>query len=199
MNTQPILSILTPTIPARAAQLARLSDWIRVQVDRNSAAGQVEHRALDDVPGQRRLTVGEKRDRLIREARGKYVAFVDDDDWIDEDYLSEILEAARQDPDVITFCQQAQVDGQLSRVEFRLGNPNERFNPGGTTRRNAWHICAWRRDLAILSQFPATNYGEDWAWAAPLCALPDLREVHVPISLHHYIHSAATTAAPPPR
>ena len=191
-----ILSILTPTIPARAAQLAALSAEISAQICAADASLIVEHR-IDDEPPPR--SIGAKRDRLMRTARGKYVAFVDDDDAILPGYVAEILAAiASQAPDVVTFLQAASVDGQLSTIEFRLGQENEPFNPGGYTKRNAWHICAWRRDLAILSQFPAMNYGEDWAWAAPLCALPDLGSVHIPLILHRYTHSAAATAAPPP-
>jgi hypothetical protein len=195
-----LLSVVTPTIPRRALQLAKLSVDLNDSIFAAGAEGKVEHLILDDRPGERVLTVGEKRDRLIREARGKYVAFVDDDDAISLDYVGSILAAAEGDPDVITFLQEASIDGAKGVIEFRLGNRNEPFRAGsaGVIRRNAWHVCAWRRELAILSRFPAINYGEDWAWARPLCELEGLREVHVPRVLHYYVHSAESTAAPAP-
>jgi glycosyltransferase involved in cell wall biosynthesis len=218
--SQPLLSILTPTIPQRAAQLRVLSEYIKQCVALCSGAtGRVEHSALDDVPGERRLTVGEKRDRLMREARGKYVAFVDDDDAIAKEYIGALLEEMMygNDPDVITFRQHSIVNGMEAIVEFRLGSPNEPFDgvavgqPGNlpVIKRNAWHVCAWRRDLAILSQFPSRNYREDWAWAERLCLLHEqelakgiegkpLREAHIPRVLHFYRHDAKTTAAPAP-
>lgn len=192
---KPTLSILTPTIPQRADLLAKLSAEIQRQILDAGAEGLVEHRINDEPPPR---SIGAKRDRLMREARGRYVAFVDDDDGILPGYVSAIIAAAQGDPDVITFRQQARVNGAESVVEFRLGQENGPFVPRGITRRNAWHVCAWRRDLAILSQFPSSNYGEDWKWAAPLCALPDLREEHILRILHRYDHSTETTAAPPP-
>jgi glycosyltransferase involved in cell wall biosynthesis len=191
MNS-PILSILTPAIPRRLLQV----DDLCAQIERQVGSLPVEHLVFID---NKRRTVGEKRDALLRMARGKYVAFVDDDDAVRPDYVAKILQAAQADPDVITFNQHCVVNGQIGTVEFRLGNPNEGFNPGGITRRNAWHVCAWRRTLAICSHFPASNYGEDWAFAEPLCRTPNLREVHLDDVLHEYHHDLKTTAAPPPR
>ena len=186
-----ILSILTPAVPSRMAQLAKLCDELARQIGGLA----VEHLTLLD---NKRRTVGEKRDALLRAARGQYVAFVDDDDWISPDYVAELVKAAKEGPDVVTFWQEASVNGQIGQVSFRLGHENEPFKPGQLIHRNAWHVCAWRRTLAIQSRFPASNYGEDWAFAAPLCALPGLREVHIPKVLHYYRHSSETTEAPPP-
>ncbi len=186
-----LLSILTPAVPKRMLKLAELCEELQRQI----GVFPVEHLALLD---NKKRTVGEKRDALLRAARGKYVAFVDDDDWVSPNYVAEIMGAVASDPDVITFRQVAKVNGAESVIEFRLGHPNEPFTPNGITKRNAWHVCAWRRSLAICSSFPSSNYGEDWAFAARLCALPGLREEHVPKALHLYNHSSETTEAPPP-
>lgn len=186
------LSILTPAVPSRFAQLKRLSDELAGQI----GTLQVEHLILLD---NKRRTVGEKRDALLRASRGQYVCYCDDDDWISTDYVSELYRLACEGPDVITFRQSSTVNGQTGIIEFRLGNPNEGFKPNGITKRNAWHICAWKRSLAITSHFPASNYGEDWAFAAPLCAVPGLREAHSDKVLHFYRHDITTTEAPPPK
>jgi hypothetical protein len=184
------LSILTPAIPARLRQLEKLCGELETQI----GSLPVEHLVLLD---NKRRTVGEKRDALLRAARGAYVAFVDDDDFISHDYVLLLLQKIRLRPDVITFRQQATVNGVTAGIVFGLGNPNEPFQAGATIRRNAWHVCAWRRSLAILSHFPALNYGEDWSFAEPLCRLAKTEE-HVPKTLHYYYHSSATTAAPGP-
>jgi glycosyltransferase involved in cell wall biosynthesis len=78
----------------------------------------VEHLILMD---NKRRTVGEKRDALLRAAKGNYVAFVDDDDFISPDYVSLILEKTiggimeRMSP------AEATVDGYAAEIEFRLG------------------------------------------------------------------------------
>lgn len=186
-----ILSILTPAVPARLDAVRTLSDELSRQIgDR-----QVEHLILLD---NRKRTIGEKRDALLRIAQGQYVAFCDDDDWISSDYVSQILSATNDNPDVITFRQHCTVNGCEGEILFRLGNENEDFKPGGVAKRNAWHLCAWRRTLAILSHFPPCNYGEDWAYASKLCSLKGLVEAHIPRVLHYYRHDKDTSLAPAP-
>ena len=186
----PILSILTPAVPSRMAQLAKLCDELARQIGGLA----VEHLTLLD---NKRRTVGEKRDALLRAARGAYVAFVDDDDWISPDYVAELVKAAKEGPDVITFNQHCTVNATQFEVQFKLGNPNEAPNGTGTIKRNAWHVCAWRRTLAIQSRFPANSFGEDWAFAEPLCRIAKT-EIHIQKVLHFYRHSAETTEAPAP-
>jgi len=188
-----LLSVLTPAVPSRWAQLQKLSDELARQIGDKP----VEHLTLVD---NKRRTVGEKRDALLRASRGQYVAFCDDDDWVRPNYVAKIVSAIQFNPgvDVITFSQHSQVNEHISEVCFGLGNPNQSFNPGGTTFRNAWHVCAWRRGLAVQSFFPASNYGEDWAYASRLCAVAKT-SVHIPYILHEYHHSSATTEAPPPQ
>lgn len=192
--SSPKFSILTPAIPERAHQLAALC----AEIDRQRApfGQQVEHIVLMDSRGAR--TVGEKRDELVRLARGEYLAFVDDDDRISPDYIASIMAAlASESPDVVTFYQHAVWNGLQSTVIFRLGQNNGPFIPDGVTDRNAWHVCVWRAAIARLHHFPASNYGEDWAWARHLCADAQT-EAHIPRILHTYIHDEKHTAAPPP-
>jgi glycosyltransferase involved in cell wall biosynthesis len=186
---KPLLSILTPAIPSRWDRLQKLSYEIARQIENQP----VEHLILID---NKQRTVGEKRDALLRAARGQYVAFVDDDDWIEPDYISSILGAIKETPDVVTFRQSVTVDGAEGEVEFKLGNANEGFKPGAVTLRAAWHICAWRRALAVMSRFPSTNYGEDWAFAEPLNRIAKT-EVHIPRVLHRYIYDSNVSEAKP--
>jgi glycosyltransferase involved in cell wall biosynthesis len=183
------LSILTPAVPSRIKQL----DWLCYKISGLIGDLPVEHLVFLD---NKKRSVGLKRDTLLRMARGKYVAFVDDDDDVSDDYVESILEATEKNVDVITFLQRASIDGQKGIIEFKLGNPNNPFVPDGiVTKRNAWHVCAWRRTLAILSKFPDSNYGEDWQFAGPLCQIAKT-EIHIPEILHYYRHNSKTTEAP---
>ena len=189
---KPLLSILTPTIPGREAQLHALQTRIKAQSSGLKSLGQVEHLILSD---NRQRSIGAKRQALVDIARGEYIAFVDDDDDIAEDYVSSLLEAIEKGADTITFEQRAVYNGLESKVIFGINNRDEAFNAGGITLRAPWHVCAWRRDRVADCQFAESNYGEDRIWA--IQARRRARTgYHIDRVLHTYIHDAATTAAP---
>lgn len=185
----PLLSILTPSLPSRADRLARLV----AELDRQIGDLPVEHLVLSD---NKRRTVGEKRQALLNIAKGEYVAFVDDDDWVRGNYVHCLLTAIEHRPDVITFQQDAYFDGIGNRVVFRFGAANDELNGDEGATRGAWHVCAWRAPIARLSHFPSTNYGEDWAWAEPLNKY-DLKEHHIPAVLHEYHFRTEVSEAHP--
>jgi hypothetical protein len=185
-----ILSILTPTIPGRERQLKSLQWRIEEQIGGQA----VEHLILSD---NRKRSIGAKRQALLDIARGQYIAFVDDDDDIADFYVEELLAAAASGADVITFLQGATYNGQQSVVDFKLGQGDHGFAPGGITNRDAWHVNAWRRSRVAHCQFGESNYGEDLTWCQQARRMAQTT-VHIPKILHFYRHDAATTAAPEP-
>lgn len=221
---QPLLSVLITSLPERLeAHLLPLWRKLTAQAAATGAPTQVELVSLLD---NRTRTIGEKREDLVQIARGHYVAFVDDDDDISPDYLPQLLAAIATTsltphtsrltphtshltphashltppvpftgPDVITFEQRAIIAGVEGHCIFGLGQPNEDFR-AGRFLRNAWHICAWRRDLARQYHFPIGNDGEDWAWASQLCAAARTSH-HIPAILHHYHYDPKVSAATP--
>ena len=185
---KPQLSILTPTIPERTSALHGLTQKILNQ----SSGKPVEHLALCD---NRQRTIGEKRQALVDIACGEYMAFVDDDDDIADDYVSSLLAAIETGADVITFRQRAIYNGLESEVVFGINNTDQSFTPGGVTLRAPWHVCAWKRERVAECVFGFTNYGEDAIWAHQ--ARQRIRTGHhIDRVLHTYRHDAATTAAP---
>ena len=189
-SMNPILSILTPTIPERSRSLRFLSSLIEEQASKHPRA--IEHLALSD---NRARSIGAKRQALVDIARGEYIAFVDDDDDVYEDYVARLLEATKTGADVITFRQQAIYNGLESEVHFGINNQDGPFNPGGITLRAPWHVCAWKRERVKDCLFAESNYGEDLAWC--MQARRRARTAHhIDAVLHTYRHDAATTAAP---
>lgn len=195
-----LLSILTPAIWARDNNALALKNRIEDQVnlwmlEHPGEPQPVEHLVLFDT---RTRSVGLKRQALLDAALGDYIAFVDDDDWISSDYVDTLLDAIRTGPDVITFMQRAAIDGKVGHIEFSAAaTVDSPWTEGNTVTRPPWHVCAWRRDLVKHCLFTDKNYGEDHDWC--LQARPLLRtHRHIDRILHHYIHSAETTAAPRP-
>jgi hypothetical protein len=190
--TTPLLSILIPATPARYhSHLWPLYEKLAAQVGNSPVEILV---FLDN----RQRTIGEKRDALVQMSRGKFVAFCDDDDDVSEIYITALLAAigADEKADVVTFKQRAVVDGIEGICHFSLKHPNEPFSPSGF-RRNAWHVCAWRGDLARRFRFPATNFGEDWAWARHL-VVEAKNEHHIDQVLHVYRYDSNVSEAPVP-
>jgi glycosyltransferase involved in cell wall biosynthesis len=188
----PILSILTPTIPGRESQLAKLQTSIEAQNSKLKSSARIEHLILCD---NRARSIGAKRQALADIARGQYIAFVDDDDNVSDDYVAGLLEAAQTGADVITFRQRAIYNGLESEVHFGARNQDGPFNPGEVTLRAPWHVCAWRRDVVAGCLFGESNYGEDLTWCQQ--ARKRIRTAHhIDKVLHTYRHDAATTAAP---
>lgn len=184
----PILSILTPAIPLRMAQLATLSDEIARQIGDMP----VEHLALVD---NMKRSVGLKRQALLDVAQGEYVIYLDDDDTITENYVGYILAACQRGRDVITFRQRATINGKVGHIDFRLNAPADRpWQEDMTVTRPPWHVCAWRRDLVKDCLFPDINDGEDIIWCQQARALVKT-ETHIDAELHHYRFDSAHTAA----
>lgn len=209
VKPRPLLSILTPAIWSRVGQASALEHAIRNQTGQNAAAvyyEQVEHLTVFD---NRARSVGLKRQACLDSARGEYIAFVDDDDKISSDYVSQILAAIEAThADVITFDQRAVVNGESAIVNFDLTNGDNPFtgipqspapNPQHLPRikRGAWHVNVWKRELVKDCIFPDSSYGEDLVWSLQARQRVKTHH-HIDAVLHEYHHSTATTAAPPP-
>jgi glycosyltransferase involved in cell wall biosynthesis len=191
------LSILTPTIPERAFPLPNSDQTNKLAILNDKIAEQigtlpVEHLILCD---NRARSIGAKRQALVDIARGEYIAFVDDDDDISDDYVSSLLAAIETGADCITFRQRAVYNGLESEVHFGVKNQDHPFNPGGITLRAPWHVCAWKRDVVAGCLFGESSYGEDLVWCQQ--ARKRIKNgYHIDRVLHTYIHDAKTTAAP---
>lgn len=184
------LSILTPTIPSRKEQLSKLQEKIANQIGDLP----VEHLVFCD---NKTRTIGAKRQALLDIARGEYIAFVDDDDDIEPDYVASIIDAIRSEADVITFEEHCYYNGLYSKRVYGLNNPDIAFTPNGITLRAPWHICVWKRQLVKSCQFGECNYGEDIIWSRQ--ARKKIRSgFHVDKILCTYRHDENLTAAPEP-
>lgn len=158
--TVTLWSILIPAIPSRLAGLSDLVADVQEQIGERP----IEILSLLD---NRRMTIGEKRQRLVEQASGRYISFVDDDDDVHPDYVSRISDELTKQPapDLVSFDFECDIAGVTGIVTAALRNPNEDFRNGGVTRRKPHQLCVWRTDLVYGARFPHTNRGEDFAWA----------------------------------
>jgi glycosyltransferase involved in cell wall biosynthesis len=187
-----LFSVLILSIPSRLEKLSKLYAHLSAQ----SVDLPIEILCLVD---NKAMTIGEKRNKMLGCARGKYLAFLDDDDMVSEDYCSSIVEAIRNCPeaDVIPFNQHCTVNGKQFFVDFDLNNPNEpaildAYGNYRNIRRKPYHMCVWRSVIAKNTPFPSVSYGEDLAWIMNLC-LRCRNQHKIQKVLHYYQYSDQTS------
>lgn len=191
-SPQILLSILVGTTTRRTNQCANLVDYLNQQVEL-WGRGDVEILWLGD---NLRCTAGMKRERLLRIARGKYLAFCDDDDTVAYNYVVRLADACATDVDVITFTQLAEIDDKSAYVTFRAGHPEIEPWTGKDITRPPYHVCGWRTALAQTASFADCNYGEDVFWLQQLW--PQVRTSHhIDEVLHTYRWSSGATLCQP--
>lgn len=195
-------SILILSIPERIESMKAAVTHLQEQANATGQAKSVEILVLLD---NRSKSISEKRNDLLRMARGKYVAFLDDDDAVSKDYMGKILAAIDgNDVDCISFNQWCSIDGEPMDVEFGIGNPHGqlwRDEDGflGNIKRPPYHMCLWRREIALSEEFrpvygPNGQSSEDIDWLMRLYSKIQT-EHHIDDALHGYIYSSKTTTS----
>jgi hypothetical protein len=168
----------------------------RIQDQINSQINALDPRLHDTVEyliltDNRQRCVGLKRNNLLDLAQGRYLCFIDDDDRLADDYLSSILTAITERPDVVTFLADVSMSGGPP-VECRYSLEYTANQNSRTYKRMPNHLCPVKTDLARRVKFPQTNWGEDDGYAYDL--RPHLRtEIHIPRTLYFYDYDDATT------
>ena len=168
MESTPTLSILVPTLPSRAAFLRRLRSILAPQIAARPA-GEVELLTLLDDGA---ASVGQKRNQLVRMARGEYVVFVDDDDRVSDDYVATLLAGCQMGVDAVClqgkyrFTGSPHIDDFVDEPYANVGM----VTSGGHTIyfRGAQHLDAIRRTIAMTVPFPEIRVDEDRLWTRSL-------------------------------
>lgn len=138
------------------------------------------------------IMLGQKRNVMVDMAQGRYVAFVDDDDRLEPDYLTSLLIAAGADADVITFLVSVSMNGETPKVcRYSATFTEDRTTDHGYERLPN-HICAVRREIARQVSFPNIAYGEDSGYSK---LLRPLIRTEAPINkvLYHYDYQSDST------
>ena len=157
--------ILIPTMPNRRHLFERVLQILRPQI--------VPGVIIQSDSGSG--SIGTKRQRMIDRAIGEYIAFVDDDDIVSDDYVERILPCLESSPDCVGITMHVKIDGRdwhpspIFRHSLRFAH-----NPAWQGQeRTPHHLCPLRREVALKSRFSDKMWGEDYDFAIGL--LPHLR------------------------
>jgi hypothetical protein len=192
--SQPLLSILIPTVIGREKEFMHLKGRIEsIFQNNNIKAGTVECRAMID---DKRMTIGEKREKMYKEAKGLYSWQVDDDDDISDDSIILILRAIKQKPDCITFQEKVVIDGGEYKSNHSMyypdwaGDGNKILDDGFHFQRTPFFKSVIRTDIARKVPIPHIRFGEDHQWAQALNPLLQT-EVHIEEQIYLYTHNSS--------
>lgn len=176
------LSLLICTIPSRFAMFGRLQSELWSQMLPYS--GQVE--LLTDNGTE---SIGTKRNRLLENAKGDYVAFLDDDDWIASNYIDLVMAGIGTDTDCLSLRGIITFDGKDSAIfehsmkykEWRTTDNEVRYE------RYPNHLNTIRASIAKRFKFPEINHGEDKNWSDKIHESGLLKtEFYIPEVLYYY-------------
>ncbi len=171
------LSILICSLKERKKRLKRLLEELEKQ----------QHKAVEILINidDKKITTGAKRNRLLKKAKGDYIAFIDDDDMVSVNYVVKILEALKTDPDCCS-------------LEGLLFRPNQRYPFYHTIECTGWyqkdgkyyrtpnHLNTVKRELALQTGFLEINRGEDVDYSTRLRPLLET-ESYIEGLLYYYI------------
>ena len=138
------------------------------------------------------MMLGHKRNVMVELSQGKYIAFVDDDDRIADDYIQQLLDATATNADSIVFQAEVSLNGEPPKLCYYSKDYKQDSNMRDGYQRIPNHICCVKRSVALKSSFPNILYGEDAGYGKVL--LPHLKTEHkIDKVLYYYDYNADTT------
>lgn len=176
MEARMKLSILIPTTPGRKPFLDKLKDQFISQLGEITQSKNQNGLYTISWPNvevimftdNKENSVGYKRNVLLKESVGKYIAFIDDDDVISDDYFKVILAGIDTDPDAIELKGIITEDGNNPKLFIHSMKYDSWFEKDNVYYRNNNHLSPVRSSIAKQMKFPEINTGEDHSYSKQL-------------------------------
>ncbi len=161
------LSILICSLNSRANLLARITGQLNPQIENDNLQSEVEVLISSD-DGQK--SIGQKRNELVKQASGKWICFVDDDDYVCDSYVRLIMKALRDgDPDCVGLTGEIMWKGTWRKFIHSLRYTKYENLPGPVFVRPPNHLNPVKAEIVRRVKFPEINRGEDTRYAMTLC------------------------------
>lgn len=156
-------SILICTLDERAASFDKLYAHLMQQITELGLTDKIEVLFFKD---NRTHSIGYKRNELLRQSKGKYISFIDDDDRIHPLYVHMIYEKLARDPDVVSLNGLLITQGKtFQKFIHSIDYQHKTRDEQGTYYSPPNHLNAMRRSIAMQFPFAQQNFGEDFDWS----------------------------------
>lgn len=118
-------------------------------------------------------TIGHKRNLLLSRSKGKYVAFIDDDDSVANNYVEEVFKGIQKGDDCCSLRGIIDEKGEFSVFEHSIRHDkyltvNPDHHDGVKYLRYPNHLNCIKADIAKKFKFKEINHGEDTDWATQI-------------------------------
>jgi len=193
-STDKLLTIGIPSLNERKESLNELLNFMDSSTsEENIQKSKIEIIVnIDD--GEK--TVGQKRNEILQQAKGKFVCYVDDDDKIDEEYINLIIKTIEENPDLdcIGFTGMYYVNGEPTMLFKHAKEYGGHYKKEGIQYRPVNHLNPVRTELAQQIGFPEKNFGEDSDYCDRLLESGLLKnEVVLDKVMYHYLWNSELT------
>lgn len=180
------LSILIPSVPSRIAKLSELLVHLNKQIK-----DEVELIIYTD---NKKISLGEKRNKMFALSHWQYIVQVDDDDGIAPNYVEKLLEKIKEWRDCICFDVECYINGR-GPTKAVYGKDLENRDVGDFHFRKPNHLMCYRRDILSRAKWRDLTYGEDFFFSNDIT--PFIKtESRIDEFLYIYNYNEAETECP---
>ena len=184
------ISILICTMPSRKDMLQQLLRHLYSQIQRSKLKIEI---LTDDTMG---ISVGMKRNFLLRKAKGKYCCFIDDDDKVSDNYIA-IYETALTsgDYDTVALVGMHYIDGKQDGPFYHSIQYNGWYQEKKVYYRYTNHLNLIRTYIAKTVGFLDKSMYEDRDFSFRLKASGLIKteyNAHKEIQYHYFYRSVKT-------
>lgn len=158
------LSILICSVETeeRQSKLKKLIAELHRQISKNYAEEMVE--IIVDTDNMIK-SVGQKRNDLIQKAQGEFICFIDDDDFVTENYLSTILCHLNSGIDILLIAIQ-HIENGVNKPKIIPSLFIDNLNTGeAVLKTNHFHLCPHKKSIARNVLFEGVNFAEDMLYS----------------------------------
>jgi len=185
-----LFSIGILTVPQRKHYLNRILNKI------NSIIPKEHKNSIEIIVNNDNMvkTVGQKRNEVLHTVKGKYVAFIDDDDMISDDYFELIIPELEKDVDAVGWYGMYYVNN-FPTMQFSHANKNNgHFKQNGVQYRPVNHLNPVKTHIAKQIGFPEKNFAEDADYCNRLLDSGLIKsESNIDKILYHYLWNPKET------